>query len=153
MELSDSTLFATELYRWHSIRRSRFLAQVAIISALCIPAVWFLAATPAFRAIGVNSRGLLVVAFVLSLLSYLMLASAQFDSAIMLTLARAPLAVRSLAAGVLAAVIVAAGTFSLEYSLVGVVALFAGTAVFAVMANVRARRFFRDIAFHFVSSM
>lgn len=152
-DLRGSTAFATELYRWHSDRRWRFLAQVAIISALCIPAIWFLADTAAFRALGVSSRGLLVAAFVVSLLSYIMFASAQFDSATTLILGRAPLAVRSLAAGVLTAVIVAVGTFALEYPLVGVVALFAGTTVFAVTANLSTRRFFRDLAFHVASSM
>jgi hypothetical protein len=82
-----------------------------------------------------------------------MLASAQFDSVIALTLARPRVAVRSLATGVLVAVIVAATTFALDYSEVGVVAMFAGTAVFAVGAHLSGRRFFRDLPFHFVSSL
>ena len=80
-----------------------------------------------------------------------MFARTQFDSAIVLTSLvhhwqSAPYG------RVLAAVIVAAGTFALEYSLVGVVALYVATTVFAVMADMSARRFFRELVFHVVSS-
>lgn len=151
--LGGSAGFATELHRWHSGHRLRFLVQVAIISAVCVPAAWLLADTSAFRAIGVSSRSLFVVAFVVSLLSYLLLASAQFDSVMILTLARPHVAVRSLAVGVLVAVMVAAATFPLDFPEVGLVAMFAGTAVFALSANRSARRFFRDLPFQFVRSM
>jgi len=152
-DLGDAEGFATELSRWHSVRRRRYLAQVALISVLYVPVIWLLADDGAFHSLGVSSNSLLVSAFVMSLVAYLLFGAAQFDAAMTLTLARAPWAVRSLGAGVLAAAIVVAATVALHYPEVGVVGLLVGTAVFAVTAHLSARRFCGDLAFHVASSM
>ncbi|MDE3202816.1 MAG: GT4 family glycosyltransferase PelF [Acidobacteriota bacterium] len=149
----ESDAFCVELRRWHASRRVRYGALVAAISALCVPAAWLLAGTTALHELGVGSRSLFVTAFVVSLVAYLLLASAQFDSATMLTLAHPQPAVRSLAAGVLVAVVVAAATFPLRYPEVGLVALLAGTATAALAARGGGRRFLGDLPARLVRSM
>lgn len=149
----ESDAFCAELRQWHASRRVRYIALVAAISALCVPAAWLLAGTTALNEIGVGSRSLFVTAFVVSLVAYLLLASAQFDAATTLTLAHPQSAVRSFSAGMLVAVIVAAATFPLHYPEVGLVAMLAGTATAALAARSGGRRFLSDLPARLVRSM
>ena len=145
--------FGADQRRLQAARRFRILGQVAAISALCVPAAWFLAGTRAFGDLGVSSRSYFVTAFVTSLVAYLLLGSALVDSVTMLTLSWSRSVVRALAAGVLVAAVVAASTFPVGYPEVGLVAMVAGTATFAVAAAVAGRRFAGELPYHLVRSM
>jgi hypothetical protein len=151
VEQGDSVCSA--LFQSHRTLRSRYLLRVVLIGLVCIPVLWLLARAHTFRDIGVGSTSVLVASFVVSLCAYIALARAQFDSMIALSLSRPLLALRSLAIGVAAMVVIAATIFLLHRDEVGPASLLVGALTFAVVANSSSGGFFRRLVFHYESAM
>jgi glycosyltransferase involved in cell wall biosynthesis len=151
--VDDAPGFGSRLLSTQRSFRRRYLTGVLVISLVSVPVLWALADNGSLHALGVHATGLLMWSFVVSLLSYVLLASGQFDSAIPLGFASPRLALRSLAGGFLAAAIVAAVIFALGDPEAGFVSMFVGSCVFAASANVCNRAFFRRLDFHYVRSM
>jgi polysaccharide biosynthesis protein PelF len=149
----DGQTFAGRLHNSHRSARFGYLLGLVVISLASVPVLWALADTGSLHVFGVRSTSLVTWAFAVSLCSYGLLASGQFDAAVPFTFAGPKMALSSLAAGALAAAVVAAVLFALGEPEVGFVSLLVGSAAFAVFARSRNRSFFRKLIFYYVSSM
>jgi glycosyltransferase involved in cell wall biosynthesis len=149
----DAKGFARLLVASHRSVRWRYLLGLLVVSLGSIPVLWALADTGSLHVFGVRSTSPVTAAFVVSVCAYGLVASGIFDTAVPLTFARPMFALWSLAAGALAATVVAVVLFALDDFEVGFVSLFVGAAVFAVAAAARNRRFFRRLVHYYVRSM
>jgi polysaccharide biosynthesis protein PelF len=137
-------------------RRQRFaqyLALLAVLSLVAVPALWGLASAGTLSGLGVHSKGALMLGFAISLIGYLFVARAQLDLSPVVTFDRPDIALRCVLAGIAAAVVVAVITFALGFLQAGPVALVAGGAVFAGCADRASDRFFNEITLHYVGAM
>jgi hypothetical protein len=157
--LSDTSLEIVDrgvsepLRESHRRQSVRYVAGVALLSLVAVPLLWGLAHTSLIGGLGVHSRGPLMLAFVISLIAFVLLALAQFELMLPITMARADLALRCVVVAVGVTAIVAAITFSIGLTQAGPVALIVGTCTFAVLAVATSTRFIATAPQRLVGAM
>jgi hypothetical protein len=130
----------------HRDESTRYAVRLAVLSAVTVPLVWLLAQTGVFDGLGAHAKGALLLAFVISVIAYLILGWSQFELALTISWARPGLAVRCLVGAAVVAAIVAAITFGAGFEQAGPVSLIAGAAAAAVLAARTNGRFVERVA-------
>jgi glycosyltransferase involved in cell wall biosynthesis len=141
------------LHAFHRRQSLRYLTCIAVLSLIAGALIWLLAGVGAFSALGVGSRGALVLAFAVSALGYLLLARAHFDLMPAITLGRPDLAVPCLLGGVAVMLLVASVAFAVGFVQAGPISLIAGSAASAVLASKAGGRLFARVTRHIVGAM
>lgn len=149
----DATELGEVAREFQRHQAARYLAQVAALSLITVPILWAIAGSGALGGLGVHSTGALMLALVISLISYLLLALAQFDLMPVLALGRPSPALRCVLAGLVVGVVVVAVMFAADVVQAGPIGLFAGTITFAVLAARTGRSFFGRVTAYLIDGM
>jgi polysaccharide biosynthesis protein PelF len=157
--LSDTSIavvdrgVAEPLRESHRQQSLHYVGGLSLLSLVAVPVLWALAHTSLIGGLGVHSKGPLMLAFVISLIAFVLLALAQFELMLPITMAAPGLALRCVVVAVGVTAIVAAIAFAGGFTQAGPVSLIVGTCTFAAVAMRTSTRFIASAPLRLVGAM